>query len=209
MKVNASAALLAAVMLVASSGLAGAATVDFEGFAGGFGLTIPVGDLKFTVTDVSSGALSINARANVVEAATTKLFALNHSIVTMTSTLGAFELNGFDVGGSFIDFPARWAGEVLVTANFAGGGSSQKLVALPNSDPHYVHTSWLLHDVLSLVFEPHGKLGASNNDFEFTLDNIEVGASVVPLPAALPLFATGLGILGVAGWRKRRRAHEA
>jgi hypothetical protein len=28
----------------------------------------------------------------------------------------------------------------------------------------------------------------------------------VPLPAALPLFATGLGALGLIGWRRKRKA---
>ena len=28
-----------------------------------------------------------------------------------------------------------------------------------------------------------------------------------PLPAALPLFATGLGVLGLLGWRRKRKAH--
>jgi len=30
--------------------------------------------------------------------------------------------------------------------------------------------------------------------------------SVLPLPAALPLFATGLGALGLLGWRRKRKA---
>ena len=29
---------------------------------------------------------------------------------------------------------------------------------------------------------------------------------VTPLPAALPLFATGLGVLGLLGWRRKRKA---
>ena len=30
-----------------------------------------------------------------------------------------------------------------------------------------------------------------------------------PLPAALPLFATGLGALGLLGWRRKRKAAAA
>jgi len=33
--------------------------------------------------------------------------------------------------------------------------------------------------------------------------------STVPLPAALPLFAGGLGVMGVIGWRRRRKAAAA
>jgi hypothetical protein len=33
--------------------------------------------------------------------------------------------------------------------------------------------------------------------------------SPVPMPAALPLFATGLGVLGLLGWRRKRKAAAA
>jgi hypothetical protein len=33
-----------------------------------------------------------------------------------------------------------------------------------------------------------------------------VGGTETPLPAALPLFASGLGALGVMGWRRKRKA---
>jgi hypothetical protein len=33
--------------------------------------------------------------------------------------------------------------------------------------------------------------------------------SAVPVPAALPLFATGLGALGLLGWRRKRKAAAA
>jgi probable HAF family extracellular repeat protein len=32
--------------------------------------------------------------------------------------------------------------------------------------------------------------------------------SPTPLPATLPLFATGLGALGLLGWRRKRKCHE-
>jgi hypothetical protein len=36
-----------------------------------------------------------------------------------------------------------------------------------------------------------------------------VPLSAVPLPAALPLFASGLGALGLLGWRRKRKAQAA
>jgi hypothetical protein len=34
----------------------------------------------------------------------------------------------------------------------------------------------------------------------------EGSPAVTPLPAALPLFATGLGVMGLLGWRRKRKA---
>jgi hypothetical protein len=36
-----------------------------------------------------------------------------------------------------------------------------------------------------------------------------LAAAATPLPAALPLFASGLGALGVIGWRRKRKAQAA
>ena len=33
--------------------------------------------------------------------------------------------------------------------------------------------------------------------------------SATPLPAAMPLFATGLGLVGMFGWRRRRKVGAA
>lgn len=47
----------------------------------------------------------------------------------------------------------------------------------------------------------------------FGFDDLSVGAleqvTPTPLPAALPLFAGGLGTLGVFAWRKKRKAQKA
>ena len=42
----------------------------------------------------------------------------------------------------------------------------------------------------------------------FTLSGSVVGGTT-PLPAALPLFATGLGALGLLGWRRKRKPQAA
>jgi hypothetical protein len=41
--------------------------------------------------------------------------------------------------------------------------------------------------------------------FVSVLGNTFDGLSDVPLPAALPLFATGLGALGLLGWRRKKQ----
>ncbi len=40
----------------------------------------------------------------------------------------------------------------------------------------------------------------------FTITGVIINPSAVPLPAALPLFGTGLGALGLLGWRRKRKA---
>jgi hypothetical protein len=53
-------------------------------------------------------------------------------------------------------------------------------------------------DVWNFAFDN----GSSGTEFYINTATV----SAVPLPAALPLFGTGLGILGFLGWRRRRKA---
>jgi len=43
----------------------------------------------------------------------------------------------------------------------------------------------------------------------FTFATTTESPSAIPLPAALPLFATGIGGLGLLGWRRKRKARAA
>ena len=47
----------------------------------------------------------------------------------------------------------------------------------------------------------NGALSLANEDVAFIT---YVDPSVVPIPAALPLFGSALGFLGFVGWRKKR-----
>jgi hypothetical protein len=40
---------------------------------------------------------------------------------------------------------------------------------------------------------------------KIALTFVETSTTATPLPAALPLFATGLGALGLLGWRRKRK----
>ena len=57
-------------------------------------------------------------------------------------------------------------------------------------------------DVLSIA--------AYNNKSYYYVDDVSISGGTtpptVPLPSALPLFATGLGALGLLGWRRKKRA---
>jgi hypothetical protein len=46
----------------------------------------------------------------------------------------------------------------------------------------------------------NGVIGLSGQDFS---------GGATPIPATLPLFATGLGGLGLLGWRRKRKAQVA
>ena len=63
-------------------------------------------------------------------------------------------------------------------------------------------TETLVGDVLTL--STPSSAGTRGQVFDATFNITPVSAT--PLPAALPLFATGLGALGLLGWRRKRKA---
>jgi hypothetical protein len=57
----------------------------------------------------------------------------------------------------------------------------------------------------SIVTLDPGQNGPANESFEYDI----VTSAATPLPAALPLFAGGLGLMGLLGRRKKRKQQVA
>ena len=54
-----------------------------------------------------------------------------------------------------------------------------------------------------------GAFGCANSYSVIASSDIVGTVAATPLPAALPLFATGLAVTGLLGWRKKRKAAAA
>jgi hypothetical protein len=67
----------------------------------------------------------------------------------------------------------------------------------------FTNIAWVVMSVpdINALCPPNGTGICSGVVF----DNITVAGAETPLPAALPLFAAGLGALGVIGWRRKKR----
>jgi hypothetical protein len=95
-----------------------------------------------------------------------------------------------------------------LTSTLRAFDSANTLLAIDN----FTSSSGNYFGVLSVVasigigrIELDGQLWADAfSGFHAAFDNLNVVTT--PLPAALPLFATGLGALGLLAWRRKRRA---
>ena len=79
-----------------------------------------------------------------------------------------------------------------------------------NLNPVFIGIQDTTAEITSLVFDLTmtgcASLECGNSDFAVDTLISENPPASAPLPAALPLFATGLGALGLLGWRRKRKA---
>ena len=120
-----------------------------------------------------------------------------------------------DVGNSYIAATVAnlvWAdgnGSTFVqTTNDLWQGGAGPGPAIANYNYSGCTTFGTCSDVYSLMDGSGGllTLAAYNNDNPSLMIGAVVESAATPLPAALPLFAGGLGAMGLLGWRRKRKA---
>jgi hypothetical protein len=94
--------------------------------------------------------------------------------------------------------------EIAVNQGFTVDFGTSALLNLLNNGTNGTYTFDVLASGSSTALDFLGYNVPSNTfltDVSITQDEV-----ATPLPAALPLFATGLGGLGLLGWRRKRKA---
>ena len=141
---------------------------------------------------------------------------------------------GFVISSGFDGLSQLSTGTPLTNASMAVMVGGDWLVAFPNPPPPTISlfavltlsnglvTDWNIGGGLSysMVYNysisttAAGDVVRYNNwfsdDSHFSYlgtapPGVWTGGSSTPLPAALPLFATGIGVLGLLGWRRKRK----
>jgi hypothetical protein len=181
----------ACAIAFASSAPARAGTIDFSGVQGfdANPLVLP----EATITNLSSGTVLVGPGA----AGEIDGFCFLSSgcesdgeIVFSTAVSNLkFDSDGFNAGDS-------------VTVSAFNGATLLGSVVLTVDGNHDLSA---FGTITRLFFDDSSTgAGLGYSTFEF-----DAAAAAVPLPAALPLFATGLAAFGLMGWRKRRKAPAA
>jgi hypothetical protein len=154
----------------------------------GFGASI-------TGTIVTDGTIGAIGDSNIVSMSLTLSQGLNSALIT--GPLSSSTMNGVSwasttsTGGLFFDFGAGIQNFFLGSTT----GSFPSWVCFTGSSSGCGHGD--------IEMRINGSQFIESGSFYQGLT--EIGSAETPLPAALPLFATGLGGLGLLGWRRKRQ----
>ncbi len=99
-------------------------------------------------------------------------------------------------------FAAAWYNETFTITGYLNGTQVyQGTYDIVTTGPTYIALNW--SNVDSVSFIGNGT-GAYTTNSHVVVDNLVINENVVPLPAALPLFFSGLAVVAGVGRRRRR-----
>jgi len=113
---------------------------------------------------------------------------------------GSLTLNVTGPSGGFVNS----SGTPLVGGGVLQGGLNTGLNTFVFADILRTHARFFI-DSGSFSGGSTGPL-TRTIDYTLTLNVFDPSVTPVPLPAALPLLAGGIGLLGLSGWRRKKKA---
>jgi hypothetical protein len=143
---------------------------------------------SFTDADSVTGtidlAIGLGDNSGLVEISPVS-YSFSDGVQTLTNSNSSMSVSSYLITNA-VGTPVLW--DVLVRANDLSGEVSSTVQM-------YVQEDFVFAQQASYSF-------ASNSD----PGTWSTSVTATPLPAALPLFASGLGALGLLGWRRKRKA---
>jgi hypothetical protein len=187
-----------------SAGGASATTITFNGLTSGNGAGVTTyTESGFTVSSTLGSWFQGQLVGNPVPSigAGPEFDGPINDAITVTDGGGAFTFSALDA--------ATFDANTVLTFSGTLHGATVFSVTDTVTPPQVFNTvsSGVSADIIdSLVITANIGATAANNN-QLNIDNIVVTPTpATPLPATLPLFASGLGALGLLGWRRKRKA---
>jgi hypothetical protein len=202
-------AMSASVASAASLGIVGGSNFNLtSGFDLGATTGLSAGDTvkRFTRNNSAGGAILTDAPATLQfeylgsDASNTNSFVIENphtTVFTQASALySTYEMTETSNGLLGFEFETEYKTCILFVICF----NVEKEAENDGSIDRHLSIA-LFQDVDGSLIALFGD-GSGDSD----MDDMAVRISVVPLPAALPLYGAGLAVMGFIGWRKRQKA---
>lgn len=185
-----------AVSLVSQGGTLGATGYTF---GANQGLTLPFASPVYSI-DIS---FSFDTTSGFRKILDFKGLTSDEGLYNLNGTLDYFNF----AGGPTVQIPAGTIVDARLTRDATGlvtgyvnGVSQFSFIDSTNSAVALSSLAFFMDDSHTGLRE------ASSGFVDSIIVSDSLSTSAVPLPVALPLFATGLGAFGLLGWRRKRKA---